>query len=127
MSTLFIRRTYEPLKFLGRLFWVPMQIHPETSLVSYAPTWDAEDSRWGPTLIFRFPLTQWGFGVGIWLDHDRNSIVAVHEEDIAYDTFVAVNGPIDRARYDAARKTVAAQGMDPDQEMEAMQMLGIME
>lgn len=125
-ENMYVRRTYEPLKFLGRLFWVPMRVTPGTPPISYAPTWDADDSRWGPTIIVRLPF-RWAIGLGVWLDYDRNNIVAVHQEDADYDTYVAVNGPVDRAKYDAARKIVAEQGLGPDEEMEAMQALGVFE
>jgi hypothetical protein len=125
-STVYIRRTFEPLKFLGRLFLVPLRADPKVKAVSYAPTWEANGEHWGPTLIFHIPRTPFALGVGIWLDAPEE-IVAVQEEDAEYDAYVAVNGPVSRAEWSAARKSIAAMGLDPSEEMELMQNLGIFE
>lgn len=121
----FIHRTYEPLKFLGRLFWVPLRVLPNTKAVSYAPTWEESGERWGPTIVARIPLTSYAIGLGVWLDVDPLDIVAIRDEDAEYAAYTAVNGPVDREEYDAARRYIASLGLDPDEEMEAMQALGL--
>lgn len=123
----YIHRTYEPLKFLGRLFWVPLRVLPNTRAVSYAPTWEDTGERWAPTIVARIPLTTYAIGVGVWLDVDPEDIVMTRDEDAEYAAYVAVNGVVDRNLWSEARKRIAAQGLDPDDEMEMMQMLGIFE
>ena len=122
----FIRRTYEPLKFLGRLFWVPLKVTKEAPLLSYAPTWESNGERWAPTIVFRIPF-RFAIGVGVWLDVDPESIVEIRDEQAEYDAYAAVNGKVSFDTWQAARKKIAAQGLDPDEEMEIMQALGIFE
>lgn len=123
----FSRRTYEPLKFLGRLFWVPLRTTSNASLASFTSSWDTEEARWGPTVVVRLPLTPYAVGVGVWLDVDPDSVQMVEEEDAAYDTYVAVNGPVDREKWAVARAEIAALGLDPDEEMDLMQARGVFE
>lgn len=118
-------RTYEPLKFLGRLFWVPMTVAPHTKYLSYNPTWEDTGERWAPTLVTRIPLTRLAIGVGVWLA--APPIVPIHEDDADYDAYVAVNGQVDRGQWQAAREEVAELGLDPDEEMAYMQAKGIFE
>lgn len=125
-ENVYIRRTYEPLKFLGRFFWVPLTTAPHTPAVSYTPTWEAAGEHWGPTLVFRLPLTRWAVGLGVWLDFKREH-VPVRVVDAEYDAYVAVNGVVDRERWQTARAEIAALGLDPDEEMEHMQAMGIFE
>lgn len=123
--TNYYRRTYEPLKFLGRLFLVPLHVTPRTSPVSYAPTWEEGGQHWGPTLIGRIPLTRWALGIGIWLNFDPTDVVAVHEDDAAYAAYQAVNGEVPREKWEAARRKIAEMGLNPDEEMELMQAMGV--
>lgn len=126
----YARRTYEPLQFLGkapgRLFWVPMRTTAGVKKVTVAPTWEENGERWARTLVLRIPFTRWAIGFGIWRDAP-SEIVAVHDEDAEYATYAAVNGHVDREQWQRAREYVAAQGLDPDEEMEMLQMLGIFE
>jgi hypothetical protein len=124
---LYIRRTYEPLKFLGRLFWVPLQVYAGTPAVSYAPTWEDTGERWAPTVVVRVPFTRLAIGLGVWLDVKPGSIVEIRDEDAEYDAYVAVNGAVPRDAWQAARRQIAAQGLDPDEEMEVMQAMGVFE
>jgi hypothetical protein len=126
MDNLYVRRTYEPLKFLGRLFWVPMKVAPQTPLVSYAPTWEADGSRWGPTLVVRLPF-RYAVGLGVWLDMDAGDVIPVHVEDAEYEMYQAINGYIPREKWQAARRKISEMGLDPDDEMELMQMIGVFE
>lgn len=124
----YAKRTYEPLQFLGktpgRLFWVPLRTTPGVNKVSLDHTWEENGNRWARTLILRIPFTRWAIGFGVWQDVTEE-ITAVHDEDAEYATYVAVNGPVDREEWQRARQYVARQGLDPDEEMEMMQMLGI--
>jgi hypothetical protein len=133
MTTSPVRRTYEPLKFLGRLFWVPLSVAPGTSPISRASTWEPDNEhRWGPTLVVRIPLTRWAMAVGVWLDTGIGDLdeehawrVQAETEDAEYDAYQAVNGPVPREVWNEARKQIAAQGLDPSEEMELMQSLGV--
>jgi hypothetical protein len=130
----FVNRTYEPLKFLGRLFWVPLFVRKGTPPVTYTATWEADgEYRWGPTLVVRVPLTHVAIGLGVWLDSDIDSLEdaeAIREqeqEDIAFDVYEAVNGPTDRDKWLEARQEIADMGLDPNEEMEMMQDRGVFE
>ncbi len=124
--TAYIRRTYEPLKFLGRLFWVPMHVDPHTPYASYAPTWEASGERWGPTVILRLPFSYRAIGLGLWLDYEPDSAVPVHVEDAEFDRYCVVNGPVDRVLWASVRAEIAEMGLDPDEEMALMQQKGVM-
>lgn len=117
-------RTYEPLKFLGRFFWVPMTVAPHTEPVSYAATWEDTGERWAPTIVTRIPLTRLAIGVGIWLDAPPLMPIS---DDADFDAYVAVNGSVDREEWQAAREEIADLGLDPDDEMAFMQAKGIFE
>lgn len=119
-------RTYEPFKFMGRLFFVPLTVAPRTSAVSYAPTWEDTGEHWGPTLVARVPFTRFALGVGVWLDAPQ-SIPMIRDDDAEYDAYVAVNGMVDREQWQQAREEIAAMGLDPNEEMELMQARGIFE
>lgn len=123
----YIRRTYEPLKFLGlgRPFWVPLRTTKGAPLISLAPTWEETGERFSVTLVVRAPLTQFAIGVGYWRDVDPDSVVKIHTEDAEYDTYCAVNGPVPRDQWNAARLKIAGMGLDPDEEMELMQKMGV--
>jgi hypothetical protein len=119
-------RTYEPLKFLGRLFWTPIPADPATPRVSYAASWQDNGQYWAPTVIARVPFTRWAVGVGVWLDADPDAEM-VHEDDAEYDAYAAVNGNVNRDAWQAAREEVAKLGLDPDAEMEYLQAQGLFE
>lgn len=121
----FIRRTYEPLKFLGRLFWVPLTVTPNVPLLSFTHTWEANGDFWGPTAVARVPLTRFAIGLGVWLNPP--DIPEIRDEDAEYATYVAVNGRVPREQWQAARREIAARGLDPDEEMELMQTMGVFE
>jgi hypothetical protein len=127
MDNILIRRTYEPFKFLGRFFWVPLRVLAHTPAVSLSPTWQDSGEHWSPTLVVRIPLTKWAVGFGWWRDVPEGSIIEIHEDDAAYETYCAVNGAVSRPAWDTARRQIAAQGLDPDEEMELMQMMGVFE
>lgn len=118
-------RTYEPFRFAGRLFFVPMTAAPHTKFLSYAPTWQDTGEHWGPTLVARVPFTRLAIGVGVWLN--APPIVPIRNEDAEFDAYVAVNGNVDRDAWQRAREEVAAMGLDPDDEMEIMQAKGVFE
>ena len=120
------RRTYEPLKFLGRLFWVPLPTEPKTPPVSRTSTWENNGERWAPTVVVRIPFTRKAIGLGVWLDAPQD-VMMVHEADAAYDAYQVVNGQVDRAEFDRIREHVAGMGLDPDAEMEMMQGMGLFE
>lgn len=124
------RRTYEPLKFtrtpLGRLFWVPLPVTSHTRAVSYSATWEDTGNRWGPTLVTRIPFTRWAVGLGVWLNAPQD-VMMVHEADAEFDAYVAVNGGVSREDWNKARETVASMDLDPSDEMEIMQSLGLFE
>ena len=128
---MYSRRTYEPLKFLGRLMFVPLSVNPRTRPISVTTTWeDSGDFRWAPTLVLRLPLSYYAFGFGVWLDSRPEDQIVVTEDEIAnadYAAFEAVNGPTDREKYDIVRAQIASQGLDPGEEMELMQMLNVMD
>lgn len=125
MDTTHIRRTYEPLKFLGRFFWVPLRVLENTPAVSLAPTWQDSGEHWSPTIVVRIPLTRWAVGLGWWRDVPEGSIVEIHEDDVAFETYCAVNGEIPRESWNEARRKIAAMGLNPDDEMELMQAMGV--
>jgi hypothetical protein len=118
-------RTYEPLGFMGRIFFVPMIAAPGTKHLSYNPTWQDTGEHWGPTLVGRIPFTRFALGVGVWLRAPQ--IVPIRDEDAEYDAYVAVNGKVDRDVWLAARAEIAALGLDPDEEMALMQQRGVFE
>jgi hypothetical protein len=118
-------RTYEPLGFMGRIFFVPLTVAPHTRHLSYAPTWQDSGEHWGPTIVARLPFTRRALGVGVWLRAPE--IVPIRDEDAEFDAYQVVNGKVDREAWDRARATIAAQGLDPDEEMELMQAMGIFE
>lgn len=118
-------RTYEPLGFMGRIFFVPLTTAPKTKHLSYSPTWQDTGEHWGPTVVLRLPFTRFALGVGVWLK--APTIVPIHIEDAEYDAYVAVNGPVDREQWQQAREEIAALGLDPDEEMGLMQAKGIFE
>jgi hypothetical protein len=118
-------RTYEPFGFMGRLFFVPMTAAPKTKHLSYNPTWQDTGEHWGPTLVGRIPFTRFALGVRIWLN--APPVVPIRDEDAEYDAYVAVNGNVDRDAWQAAREQIAAQGLDPDEEMGLMQQMGVFE
>lgn len=120
------RRTYEPFKFMGRLFFVPLTTAPDTDYLSYAPTWEDSGEHWGPTIVVRIPFTRRAIGVGVWLDSPKD-IPMVRELDAEYDAYVAVNGKVDRDAWQYARDQIAAQGLDPSEEMGLMQAYGVFE
>lgn len=119
-------RTYEPLKFLGRLFLTPLHASRQAPLVSYAASQQDNGQFWGPTVVARVPFTSVALGVGVWLDVDPNSPM-VHEDDAEYDAYTAVNGKVNRDAWQAAREEVAKLGLDPDAEMEYLQARGLFE
>lgn len=127
MTDLPIHRTYEPLKFLGRLFWTPLRTTPDATHLSHTVSWDVDQSRWAPTVVVRVPFTRWAVGVGVWLDFDPSTLNVVEEEDAAYDTYVAVNGPVDRDAWRAAREEIADLGLDPEDEVAVLQSRGLFE
>jgi hypothetical protein len=118
-------RTYEPFKFLGRLFFVPMTAAPRTKHLSYNPTWEDTGEHWGPTIVGRIPFTRFALGVGVWLD--APPIVPIHTEDAEFDAYVAVNGQVDRGAWQAAREEIADLGLDPDEEWALLQQRGLHE
>lgn len=126
-------RTYEPFKFLGRLFVVPLKVAKGVPPVTYAPTWEQEPPyRFGPTVVVRMPIFRVAWGIGVWLDTHVDSLEAerleraeIEEANAAYDAYVAVNGQVPREEWESARRFVAEQGLDPDEEMRAMQDMGI--
>lgn len=123
----YIRRTYEPFKFLGRLMLVPLKVSKGTPVVTLTQTWEAEEPhRIAPTVVLR--LGPVGLGIGWWLDSDVENLVdeegvrrEIEEAQAAYDAYVAVNGEIDRSEFDAIRKEIGTQGLDLDHEMALMQ------
>lgn len=116
-------RTYEPLKFLGRLFFVPLTAAPKTKHLSYAPTWEDTGEHWGPTVVARIPFTRFAIGVGVWLN--APPIVAFHADDVEYDTYVAVNGQVDRDAWQRMREEIAELGLEPEDEWALMQERGL--
>lgn len=122
---LYIRRTYEPLKFLGRFFWVPLHVLPHTPALSVAPTWQEEGEQWSPTVVVRIPLTRWAVGFGWWRDVVTEEIIEVHEDDALFDAYCAVNGDVERETWDEARAKIASLGLGWDEEMELMQEMGV--
>jgi hypothetical protein len=93
--------------------------------VSYAPTWRPEGDFWGPTVVVRLPLWRYALGFGIWIDVNQEDIVAVHEDDAEYERYVEVNGLVPREQWLEARRKIAEMGLDPDEEMELMQAMGV--
>src|SRR5687767_958417 len=93
-------RTYEPFKFMSRLFFVPLTVAPRTAAVSYAPTWEDTGEHWGPTLVARIPFTRRAIGVGVWLD--APPVVPIRDLDAEYDAYVAVNGNVPREQWEQA-------------------------
>ncbi len=126
-------RTYEPFKFLGRFFVLPLHIRQGTPWVSLTQTWETEPPyRFAHTVVIKAAVLPFGVGLGWWLDTDVDNLEDEFMQNVesalgnsAYDAYVAVNGNVDRAQWDAARKRVAGQGLDLDDEMEVMQSLGI--
>jgi hypothetical protein len=125
-QTIAVRRIYEPFKFLGRFFWVPLRVEPGTPGFSLTVTWEESGEYFGPTAVVRIPLTKVAIGVGVWFDPPTD-IQAVHDEDAAFDAYVAVNGAVDKDSWRLARRKIAEQGLDPDEEMELMQAMGVFE
>lgn len=124
-----IRRTFEPFKFLGygHLMWVPLRVAKGTPWRSLSHTWETNGERMAITYVFRLPIP-WlrpALGFGMWQHVHREEIVPVRDGDIEYNAYCAVNGAVSREDWDKARRVVAAQGLDPDEEMEIMQAMGI--
>lgn len=133
--TTHIRRTYEPfepLRFLGRLMFVPLRVEKKTSLFSVTGTWEAEPPyRYATTRVVRLPL-RWAVGIGWWRDTQVVDLASEEEfrreleaANAAFDAYQAVNGPTDRDTWDSARRKIAEMGLDPDEEMELMQQFNV--
>jgi hypothetical protein len=124
-------RTYD----VGRLFFVPLRIPKGERWIARTHTWETDgDLRFAHTLVFKLGPLPFGFGIGWWQDTDIESMVSerqlraeVERANAEYDAYVAVNGNVDRAQWAAARRAIARRGLDPDDEMEAMQALGVFE
>lgn len=127
----YIHRTYEPFKFLSRLTLIPLRIARGTKMFTQTVTHEAEEPyRFAPTLVVKAGPLPFGIGIGWWLDGglaDAADRQEEGEEDIEYNRYVAVNGHVDREKWQTARRAVARQGLSPDEEMEVMQAMGIFE
>lgn len=127
-------RSYEPFKFLSRLFFIPLRVEPGVWPVTRTYSHEVDNQyRVGPTVVVRLPF-HWGIGIGWWMDTDidgseqwRLEQEARAQEQAAYDAFTAVNGPVDPVTWTKVRKLVAAQGLDWDEELLVMQQLGVFE
>lgn len=128
-------RTFEPLKFLGRFFFIPLRMGPNAPLVSVTPSWEMEPPhRFSPTLVVRLPRLLWGVGFGWWrdtevvnVDEEKQARQEIEAANAAYDAYVKVNGNVPRDVWDEARQQIANLELTPDEEMECMQNLGIFE
>lgn len=120
-------RTYEIFKRVGwpRPFVTFLTVSPGTSRMSTTHTWEDTGEHFGKTVVLVIPFTRIGVGLGYWKDVDPSEIVPVHLDDAEYDAYVAVNGPVPREKWERAREVIAAQDLDPSEEMEMMQALGV--
>ena len=127
----YIRRTFEPLKFLGRLMFIPLRIEPGTPLVTLTSTHEAEEPfRYAPTVVVKAGPLPFGLGIGWWRDSGLQEAAErqeAGEDDIEYSRYVAVNGVVDKDDFQQARREVARMGLDPDEEMEYLQSQGLFE
>ena len=129
MTETHIRRTFEPFKIFGdpSSFFLFMRTAKGEPIYSVTYTWEAEGRMFAPlTKVFRFPFTRFAVAWGTWFPVEPDSIVPVRYEDAEFAMYEAVNGTIDRAEWSAARKRIAAEGLDPSDEMEVLQSLGLM-
>lgn len=140
-----LMRTYEP--FGGRLFFQPLKVAKGTRPVTLSHTWETDEPfRFSPwtvvtripffrffpwTVVIRIPFRAVAFGW--WRDTPVQSLPeerAEHQkkerEEAEFDAYRVVNGDVSRDEWDTARRIIADRGLDPDDEMEIMQALGVM-
>lgn len=118
---------------LGRFFWHGLQEVRMRWPLRRDHTWEVEEPyRFSRSLVIRLWPTNYGIVLGWWRDLSVNlqheSNVAwdeATEGDMAYDAYVAVNGPVPREQWQDARREVAGLGLSPDEEMERMQQMGV--
>lgn len=126
-------RTFEPFAFLARLFFVFLR-----DVGNEAPWWGRDGAqeadglyRHGPFVFLRLP-GHVIIGVGVWLDSDIETMEAERRanEDrmadaIGYDTLTKIGTVLTPEQYAAARRRVAAQGLDYEEELLVLQTLGL--
>lgn len=118
---------------LGRLFvhWLPHIL--SRSPVTVDHSWEVEHPyRFSRSLVFRLWPLNVGFVVGWWQDSDVEDMDQEFEEtvDSAEETadfaaYTAVNGTVDKRQWSQARRRIAGLGLEPEEEMAAMQMAGV--
>ena len=126
MTDQFIRRTYEPFKFLGRLTLIPLPIARGTRWITLTQTVEPEPPyRWAPTLVVKAGPFPFGIGIGWWLDTQVENLKkefsersVMEEVQAEYDRYQAVNGEIDFEDWVTAREAVLAHGGDPEDALE---------
>lgn len=99
-------------------------------------SWEVEPPhRFAPSVIgfYLLPLPR-AIAFGWWHDTDVEGMVEeqqlrleIEEANAAYDRHVMLYGDTDLTpeQFQSARKAVASRGLDPDDEMELMQALGV--
>lgn len=136
-----IRRTYEPFEFLSRVpvlgrlapfTWVPLTVAPGTPV--FSRTYSAEmEAPWrlATTWVFRVG-GKFAVGVGWWhdvgiqdLDEEHKRVYTRSLDDTLFDLYVAVNGPVSREEWNAAREGIKDLALDPDEEMYYLQQQGL--
>lgn len=96
-------------------------------------TWEMTPPyRFSRSLVVRIWPLPVGLVFGWWRDSDVQSkteaFVASEEaanEQLAFDAYVVVNGPVDRERWQEARREIAGENLDPEEEMARMQEAGV--
>ena len=123
-------KTYD----LGRFWVAPLTVAPRTPTISFSHTWEIEPPhRFARTVVVRtFPFIRGGIAFGWWQDTDiedleteRQNRLSIEAANAAYDAYCAVNGEVQRDKWDEARRKIAEMNLDYEDEMAYMQNLGI--